>query len=94
MFPSISALLDAVKDIPQDEGCLIGGASLYVALLPYCRRVFVTKTLCRLPADRFFPNLDELPNWQVAAASEVMEENDTCFQYVDYLNRKPRAFGL
>ena len=94
VFSSVTALLEMVKEILPDEVCLIGGASLYEALLPYCSRAFVTKTLCRLPADRFFPNLDELPNWQVAAASEVMEENDTCFQYVDYLNRKPRAFGL
>ena len=65
---SVTALLEMVKEMPPDEVCLIGGASLYAALLPYCSRAFVTKTLCRLPADRFFPNLDELPNWQVAAA--------------------------
>ena len=86
VFSSVSALLEAVKELPTDEVCLIGGASLYEALLPYCRRVFVTKTLCRLPADRFFPNLDELPNWQVAAVSAVMEENGIRFQYVDYIH--------
>lgn len=89
VFFSISALLDAVKDIPQDEVCLIGGASLYAALLPYCRRVFVTKTLCRLPADRFFPNLDELSNWRIAEQSDILEENGIRFQYVDYENQTP-----
>ena len=89
VFFSISALLDAVKGIPQDEVCLIGGASLYAALLPYCRRVFVTKTLCRLPADRFFPNLDELPNWRIAEQSDILEENGIRFQYIDYVNQAP-----
>ena len=89
VFFSISALLDAVKGIPQDEVCLIGGASLYAALLPYCRRVFVTKTLCRLPADCFFPNLDELPNWRLAEQSDILEENGIRFQYADYVNQTP-----
>ncbi|MDD6643077.1 MAG: dihydrofolate reductase [Firmicutes bacterium] len=89
VFSSVSALLEAVKELPTDEVCLIGGASLYEALLPYCRRVFVTKTLCRLPADRFFPNLDETPNWSIAERSEIFEENGTRFQYVDYVNQTP-----
>ncbi len=89
VFSSVSALLDTVKELPPDEVCLIGGASLYVALLPYCRRVFVTKTLCRLPADRFFPNLDELPNWRLAEQSDILEENGIRFQYIDYVNRAP-----
>ena len=89
VFSSISALLDAVSEIPPDEVCLIGGASLYEALLPYCRRAFVTKTMCRLPADRFFPNLDELPNWHIAEQSEKLEENGIRFQYIDYVNQTP-----
>lgn len=92
VFPSVSALLEAIKELPPEEVCLIGGASLYAALLPYCRRAFVTKTLCTLSADRFFPNLDELPNWEIMSESAVMEENGVRFRYADYLNREPRAF--
>ena len=89
VFSSVSVLLAAIKAIPPDEVCLIGGASLYAALLPYCSRVFVTKTLCRLPADRFFPNLDELPNWRIAEQSDILEENGIRFQYIDYVNQAP-----
>ena len=92
VFSSVTALLEMVKEIPPDEVCLIGGASLYAALLPYCHRAFVTKTLCTLTADRFFPNLDELPNWEIMSESAVMEENGVRFRYADYLNREPRAF--
>ena len=91
VFSSISVLLEAVKEIPPDEVCLIGGASLYEALLPYCRRAFVTKTLCRLPADRFFPNLDELPSWRIAEQSDLLEENGMRFRYIDYVNQAPLA---
>ncbi|MGM9554220.1 MAG: dihydrofolate reductase [Faecousia sp.] len=92
VFSSVSALLEAVKELPTDEVCLIGGASLYEALLPYCRRAFVTQTLCTLPADRFFPNLDEFPNWKITSESEVFEENGVRFRYVDYLNLNPHVF--
>ena len=92
VFSSISVLLEAVKEIPPDEVCLIGGASLYEALLPYCRRAFVTKTLCTLPADCFFPNLDELPNWKITSESADLEENGARFRHVDYLNLNPRVF--
>lgn len=86
---SIPQLLKMIREIPPDEVCLIGGASLYAALLPYCRHAFVTKTLCRLPADRFFPNLDELPSWRIAARSDILEEGGMCFQYLDYENQAP-----
>ena len=89
VFSSVAALFAAVKELPPDEVCLIGGASLYEALLPYCRRARVTKTLLTLPADRFFPNLDALPNWRVAERSEILEENGTRFQYLDYVNQRP-----
>ncbi len=86
-LPELFALL---KDIDTDKVCLIGGASLYETLLPYCSRIVATKTYLTLPADRFFPNLDELPNWHITAQSELQEENGIRFQYFDYENRSPR----
>ena len=66
-----------------------GAASIYELLLPYCSEARVTKTLLTVPADRFFPNLDELPNWHITETSEILEENGICFQYVDYKNDAP-----
>lgn len=45
---------------------LIGGASLYHALLSFCKRCYVTKNVVDVPdADAFFPNLDNDPAWKV-----------------------------
>lgn len=45
---------------------LIGGESLYRALLPRCSRCYVTKNEVSAPnADAFFPNLDTDPTWEV-----------------------------
>ena len=82
----IREALEKVKDTPADEVFLIGGASVYRQLLPYCERALVTKTFTDMPADSFFPDLDALPNWEQTAASEVMEENGIPYQYIDYVN--------
>lgn len=70
---------------PQESVFIVGGASVYQALLPFCNQVFVTKVKKDLPADCFFPNLDESEAWTISEESEVMEENGVEFQYVTYL---------
>jgi len=84
---SLEELKAAIQ--PDEPVSVIGGASIYELLLPYCSKARITKTLLTVPADRFFPNLDELSGWRVAEASEVLEENGIRFQYVDYVNDNP-----
>ena len=42
VFPSLAALQEALRTRPADSLCLIGGASVYRALLPWCSRVLLT----------------------------------------------------
>ena len=44
VFPSLAALQEALRTRPADSLCLIGGASVYRALLPWCSRVLLTQT--------------------------------------------------
>lgn len=83
---NIEEVLEKVKDTPKDEVFLIGGASVYRQLLPYCERAYVTKTFIDAPADSFFPDLDAMPNWEQTAASDVREENGVTYQFIDYVN--------
>ena len=70
------------------ERCLvIGGASVYRALLPYCARIYVTKIDVCPPSDSFFPNLDLSPEWKIEHESDVMEENGVRFRFVDYIRK-------
>lgn len=89
---SLEEALALLKNIPTEEICIIGGASIYEAFLPYCHKAQVTKTLLGGDADRFFPDLDRDPNWSVIWESEILEENGISFRYVDYVNQKPLAF--
>lgn len=83
---SVEEVMERIKDTPSDEVFLIGGASVYRQLLPYCERAFVTMTYTQEDADSFFPDLDALPDWEQVAASEHMEENGVTYQYIDYVN--------
>ena len=56
VFRSVEELLAAA---PEDS-FVIGGESVYRALLPYCTTAYVTKIDAAFPADRFFPDLDAL----------------------------------
>ena len=71
-----------------DDRCLvIGGASVYRALLPYCERIYVTKIDACPPSDSFFPDLDSSPDWEVERESDVMEEDGVRFRFVDYIRK-------
>ena len=71
-----------------DNRCLvIGGASVYRALLPYCERIYVTKIDACPPSDSFFPDLDSSPDWEIERESDVMEENGVRFRFVDYIRK-------
>ena len=67
------------------DAFIIGGATVYRQFLSMCDRVYVTRVFASPEADAFFPDLDADPNWEIAAQSEIMEENGLRFQYVDYV---------
>lgn len=84
---SIDELLDAVRDENPDKVWVIGGASVYQELLPWCTEAIVTKTDCVREADAFFPNLDEDPAWHIADESaEDATPEGIGFRFVTYRN--------
>lgn len=56
--------LKSTVDLSDDSVYLIGGASLYEQLLPYCSHAIVTKVFATAPvATAKCPNLDFNPDW-------------------------------
>ena len=80
VFTDVDSLLKAA---PADA-FVIGGASVYKALLPYCDRAYITKIDRAWPADSFFPDLDADPAWQVTEEGEPLEHEGLTFRYVTY----------
>lgn len=84
VYPSLDALLAAA---PADA-FVIGGESVYRALLDRCGTAYVTKILAQYPADLYFPDLDADPRWESVEESELLEENGVRFRYVTYRRRQ------
>ena len=88
----LSDLFAALRS--EEEAVVIGGESIYRQLLPYCEIARVTKSYVNYPADRFFPDLDLLPNWRLESEGDLLEENGIQFRYVDYVNLDPYPFPI
>lgn len=80
VFSDVDSLLKAA---PADA-FVIGGESVYKALLPHCDRAYITKIDKAWSADAFFPDLDADPAWQVTEEGEPLEHEGLAFRYVTY----------
>lgn len=63
---------------------VIGGESVYKALLPHIRRVYLTKIDCSPHSDVFFPNLDADPAWRIADPGTAEEEDGVPYRFMVY----------
>lgn len=84
---SIEELLEELKQYDSKDVYIIGGESVYREMLPYCDTAHVTKIDHAYEADTYFPNLDELPEWNITAASEEQTYFDLEFEFVKYEKR-------
>ena len=85
----LNELGSILRDRKPDSVFVCGGEQIYRLLLPYCSRAIVTLTYSYEKADRFFPNLNVLPNWVLTETGEMQEENGTFFRYLTYENTTP-----
>lgn len=85
---NMQELLEEIKNYPSEEVYCIGGDSVYKQLLPYCDTAHVTKIDFAYEADSYFPNLDEMPEWKIAAESEEQTYFDLEYAFVKYEKAK------
>lgn len=77
-----------IQKYPQDscnEMFVIGGGSIYKELLPYCDTVYVTKVDYAFEnVDTYFPNLENILEWEIESISEVKKHNNIKYQFYTY----------
>ena len=78
---SIDETLNLIKD---GDAYVIGGGEIYKELLPYCKRVLITKIDACSEADTFFPNLDNSDEWELAEQSEQYEFEGLRYRFCTY----------
>jgi len=81
---SLEALKDELKKYPSEDIFVIGGSSLFHQLLPLCDLVHLTRIHHSYQADAWFPNLDEMEDWEITADSEEQTYFDLEFHFLRY----------
>lgn len=80
-------LLEMLKQYDTEDVYIIGGESVYRMMLPYCDTVLVTKIDRTFQADTFFPNLDEMEEWEMTEEGEEQTCFDLEFCFTKYERR-------
>lgn len=64
---------------------VIGGGQIYEKLLPLCNRVYVTKIEKSYEnVDTYFPNLDNMAEWQITSSTDLHEYKDIKYSFEIY----------
>ena len=80
-IPSLMKELDTYR---EREIFVIGGESIYQALLAYCETAYITKIDYAFEADAWFPDLDADPAWEMVQAGEEETYFDLCYCFTVY----------
>ncbi len=88
---SLEKLFEMLKDFDTDKVFVIGGATVYEQLLPYCDTAYVTKFEKSFEKDAYFPNLDASTDWTLASVGDAQKtdpatdtEADMTFRFCEY----------
>lgn len=87
---SIEDALSLTANDEPDKVWVCGGGEIYAALLPYCRFCCVTRVCANPPCDTFFPNLDEMPEWEFVRAEPPAFDGPLVYQFAGYRNIRAR----
>lgn len=85
---SIEELLEELKKYDTNDVYIIGGDSIYKQMLPYCDTAHVTKIDRAYEADTYFPNLDEMDEWEITADSDEQVYFDLTYHFLKYERKK------
>ncbi|MGE5405278.1 MAG: dihydrofolate reductase [Candidatus Saccharibacteria bacterium] len=88
---SLAELFEALKKYPTEDVFIIGGESVYTQMLPYCSEAYITKIMNSYTADKHFPNLDKLDEWELVSTGETKSHDVIQFVFTTYINSAPKA---
>lgn len=83
-------LLSKLSEYDSDDVFIIGGESIYNMMYEYCDTAHVTKINYSYQADKYFPNLDEMDNWEITGDSDEQTYFDLEYYFYRYENKTPK----
>lgn len=81
---TVEALLEELKKYDEEDIYVIGGESIYRQLLPYCKLAHITRIHHAYEADTYFPNLDQMEDWEITGISDEQTYFDLEYEFVRY----------
>lgn len=81
VFSDINEILSYVGD---KKAFVIGGSEIVDLFLPYLDGAIITKIDKTSPAEVFLHNFDKDPDFKIISESEIQNENNINFKYVEY----------
>lgn len=81
---SVETLLEELKQYDEEDIYVVGGESIYRQLLPYCKTAHVTRIDHAYEADTYFPNLDEMEDWEITGVSDEQTYFNLEYEFVKY----------
>ena len=85
---SVAELNEVLQKFDTRDVFVCGGASVYKLLLDNCDVAYVTKVQADGGAEVFFPNLDEMENWQLTSQSESVQDGEYEITFCTYANTR------
>lgn len=89
---SLKQLLAEVKRYPSEDVYIIGGASIYHKLIPYCTEAYVTRVDAIGHADKFVQNFDTNKNFKLETESPPIKDNGYTIRFCKYRNLSPKKY--
>ena len=75
---------DNESGIKRGGVMVMGGASVYRQLLPYCQNCYITRLEADFEADVYMPDLDRDRDFVLAWESRPQEENGVTYRFTRY----------
>jgi len=96
VFSKLEVMLKHIRAFRSDDLYVIGGEQIYKLLLPYCSEAIVTHIEAEAEADRYFPKLTEMPEWEFVNKGETKTEDGISYYVTEYRNKNvhPSMKGL
>lgn len=93
ILTSIGEIFEYIKNYPEKDVYVCGGANIYNELLPYCETALITKINDEKDAQKYMPNLDNNPDWEMSEISETLYEDDLSFNFCTYKNKRTKKWS-
>lgn len=81
---AVEETLEYLSQFDTDDIFIIGGETIYRQFIDYCDEALITKIDHEYQADAWFPNLDEMDEWQLVGDTEEQTYFDLEYVFLKY----------